>query len=168
MLNLTGKHAVIFGVASEESIAWAVARKLHQAGAEISLAYQHRFKSRIMKLVKDGDVPIRFYERCDVTKPEEVDRFFSQVGPIDVLVHSIAFANPEAFARPISQLGVEDFQQALSVSAFSLIPLVRAALPKMERGGAVMPMTSLGGTLRMDGSPLPPRGSPPEPGTIDR
>jgi enoyl-[acyl-carrier protein] reductase I len=146
MLDLTGKHAVIFGVASEDSIAWAVARKLHEAGAEISLAYQQRFKSRILKLINEGDTPVRFYDRCDVTKPEEIEAFFSQVGAVDVLVHSVAYANPEAFAHPISQLRVEDFQQALTISAFSLVPLVRAALPKMERGGSVMAMTYLGGS----------------------
>lgn len=146
MLDLTGKHAVVFGVASEDSIAWAVARKLHQAGAAVSLAYQQRFKSRILKLIKEGDVPVELCERCDVTEAAEIDAFFARLRPVDVLVHSVAFANPEAFGRPVSQLSSEDYQQALTVSAYSLIPLVRAALPKMEGGGSVMAMTYLGGT----------------------
>ena len=58
MFDLKGKHALIFGVASEESIAWAIAKKLHAAGAIISLGYQQRFKSRILQLVKGGDVPV--------------------------------------------------------------------------------------------------------------
>lgn len=146
MLNLQGKHALIFGVANEESIAWAIAKKFHQAGARISLGYQQRFKSRILQLVKSNEIPIAYYERCDVTNAEELAAFFSRVEqPVDVLVHSIAYANPETFGKGISEVGQEDFSQALTISAYSLIPLVRAATPKMTRGGAVMAMTYLGG-----------------------
>jgi enoyl-[acyl-carrier protein] reductase I len=146
MLNLQGKHALIFGVASEESIAWAVAKKLHQAGARISLAYQQRFKSRILQLVKSGEVPVAYYERCDVTNPEEVSNFFARLeAPVDTLVHSIAYASPDTFAKPISDITQEEFQTALTASAYSLIPVVKAALPKMTRGASVMTMTYLGG-----------------------
>jgi enoyl-[acyl-carrier protein] reductase I len=146
MLNLQGKHALIFGVASEDSIAWAIAKKFHAAGARISLGYQQRFKSRILQLVKGGEIPIAYYERCDVTNPEELSNFFSKVeGPVDVLVHSIAWANPETFGKPISEVTQEEFGQALGISAYSLIPLVHAAAPKMIHGGSVMTMTYLGG-----------------------
>ena len=146
MLNLQGKHAVVFGVASESSIAWAIAKKLHAAGAKISLGYQQRFKSRILQLVKSGEIPIAYYERCDVTKAEEMDAFFGKIeGGIDILVHSIAYANPETFGKAVREIGQEDFATALVASSYSLIPLVRAALPKMEKGGSVMAMTYLGG-----------------------
>lgn len=146
MLNLQGKHALIFGVASEESIAWAIAKKFHQAGARISLGYQQRFKSRILQLVRSGEVPVAYYERCDVTNPEEMTQFFARVeAPVDVLVHSIAYANPETFAKPIHDISQEDFTTALVASSYSLIPLVRAAAPKMTQGGCVLAMSYLGG-----------------------
>ena len=146
MLNLNGKHALIFGVASEESIAWAIAKKLHAAGAMISLGYQQRFKSRILQLVKGGDVPIEFYERCDVTNPDELKHFFEQSNrPVDILVHSIAYANPETFGQRISDVSQEDFAGALVTSSYSLIPLVKYAAPKMSPDASVITLSYLGG-----------------------
>jgi len=146
MIHLQGRHALIFGVASEESIAWAIAKKLHQAGARISLGYQQRFKSRILQLVKSNEVPISYYERCDVTNPDEMAHFFSRVeAPIDILVHSIAYATPETFAKPLTEVTQEEFATSLVASSYSLIPLVRAALPNMRPGASVMTMSYLGG-----------------------
>lgn len=146
MLNLQGKHVLIFGVASEESIAWAMAKQFHKAGARISLGYQMRFKSRILQLLKKGEVPVEFCERCDVTVPEELTAFFDKLGgSIDVLVHSIAYASPESLAKPIHEVEQEEFRTALITSSYSLIPLVRAAQSKMTHGGSVIAMTYLGG-----------------------
>ncbi len=146
MLNLHGKHALIFGVASDASIAWSIAKTLHKAGATITLGYQQRFKSRVMQLVRSKEIEVAAYERCDVTDPSELAAFFEKVThPVDILVHSIAYANPQSFALPISEITQEDFAQALVTSAYSLLPLVRAALPRMRDGGSVMAMTYLGG-----------------------
>ena len=146
MFTLKGKHALIFGVASEESIAWAIAKKLHAAGAVISLGYQQRFKSRILQLIKGGEVPVELYERCDVTSEEELTHFFAQVQrPVDILVHSIAYANPETFGQRISDVGQEDFSTALITSSYSLIPLTRHAAPKMTPNASILAMTYLGG-----------------------
>ena len=146
MFDLKGKHALIFGVASEDSIAWAIAKKLHAAGALVSLGYQQRFKSRILQLVKSGEIPIEFYERCDVTSEEELTNCCAKVErPVDILVHSIGFANPETFNQRISEVGQDDFATALVTSSYSLIPLVRHAAPKMGPDASVMTMTYLGG-----------------------
>jgi enoyl-[acyl-carrier protein] reductase I len=146
MLSLEGKHALVFGVASESSIAWAIAKRLHAAGARISLGYQQTFKSRVLQLVKSKEVPVSFYERCDVTSVEERADFFAKVAsPIDVLVHSIAYASPETFAKRVSEVTQEEFSTALTASAFSLIPVVRDALPKLGRDASVLAMSYLGG-----------------------
>ncbi len=146
MLDLQGKHAVVFGVASEESIAWAIAKRLHAAGARVSLGYQQRFKSRILQLVKGATVPVAFYERCDVTSQDELTAFFTALpGDVDILVHSIAYAPPDTFAKAIHDVTQEEFAATLVTSSYSLIPLVRHALPRMTRGGSVMTLTYLGG-----------------------
>jgi enoyl-[acyl-carrier protein] reductase I len=146
MINLQGRHALIFGVASEQSIAWAIAKHLHAAGARISLGYQQRFKSRILQLVKSNEIPIPFYERCDLTSPEETAAFFEKVeGPIDIVVHSIAYSHPDSFSKRISDVSSEEFATTLAASAYSLLPTVRAAKPKMTRGGSVMTLSYLGG-----------------------
>lgn len=146
MLNLSGKHALIFGVASETSIAWGIAKTLHRAGARISLGYQQRFKSRILQLVKSGEVPVAHYNRCDVTNPDEVRAFYEGVeAPVDILVHSIAYTNPATFGQNVSEVSQEHFLEAMGASAYSLIPLVRATAPKMSAGGSVIAMSYLGG-----------------------
>ena len=145
MINLKGKHALIFGVASSSSIAWAIAKKLHVAGASISLGYQQRFKSRILQLVKSQEIPIAHYDRCDVANPEEMNAYFNGIkNPIDILVHSIAYANPETFALPIHDVKQEDFASALITSSYSLIPLIRASLPRMNPESSVIAMSYLG------------------------
>lgn len=146
MIDLTGKHALIFGVASEESIAWAIAKRLHQAGAKISLGYQQRFKSRILQLVKKNEIPVDFYERCDVTDEDELQAFFAKLqGPVDVLVHSIAYAHPGTFAKPIREVNLEEFTATMAASSYSLLPVVRHTLPLMSKGGSVVTLSYLGG-----------------------
>ncbi|MEZ4269938.1 MAG: SDR family oxidoreductase [Myxococcota bacterium] len=92
-------------------------------------------------------MPVSFYQRCDVTNPDELGAFFSELHePIDILVHSIAYANPETFALPIHQISQADFADALTTSSYSLIPLNCApACPTMPQGGSVIAMTYLGG-----------------------
>lgn len=146
MIDLHGKRAVIFGVASEESIAWAVAKALREAGAKICLGYQQRFKSRVLQLQKQGDIDIEYCERCDVSSAQEMDAFFAGIaGPVAILVHSIAYAPQETFAKGLSEVSEMEFVTALTTSAYSLIPLVRRVQPLMSKGGSVMTMSYLGG-----------------------
>ncbi len=146
MIDLKGKHALVFGVASEDSIAWAIAKRLHQAGARISLGYQQRFKSRVLQLVKKNEIPVAYYERCDVTSEDELESFYRSLeGPVDVLVHSIAYAHPDTFAKSICEVTLEEFTATLAASAYSLVPVVRSTLPFMTNGGSVITLRSLGG-----------------------
>ena len=96
---MDGKTAVIFGVANKRSIAWGITEALANAGAKIALNYQNE---RMGKFVRKLVVHLPnepFVGPCDVTKQEEVDRFFQDVqdefNGIDALVHSVAFAKRE-------------------------------------------------------------------------
>ena len=147
MINLSGKRAVIFGVASEESIAWAIAKKLAAAGATICLGYQQRFKSRILQLVRSSEIEVEYYERCDVTSEEELATFFEGLPkPVDILVHSIAFANPETFSQRVHEVSKDHFAEALVASSYSLcLPLVRHCRPHFAPDASVMTLSYLGG-----------------------
>ena len=146
MFELDGKHAVVMGVASADSIAWAIARALDRAGGRVSIGYQQRFRSRVMQLVQAGEVPVPYCQRCDITQPSEVEAFFAGLpGDVDVAVHSIAFARPETFSKPVSELSEAEFTEALVTSSYSLIPLARAAAARMPDGGSILAMTYLGG-----------------------
>src|SRR6266404_9472669 len=97
---LQNKQGIIFGVANKRSIAWATAQALHQAGARLAFTYQgERLKDNVETLTR-AEMPDSPLLSCDVTKQEEVDEAFKQVGVeferLDFLIHSIAFAPREA------------------------------------------------------------------------
>ena len=144
-IDLHGKKGVIFGVANDRSIAWAIAQALGQAGAQLAFTYQNdRLKDRVSKLAYSLEGSILL--ECDVTSDDHIASVFGDLatgfGSLDLLVHSIAFAVREDLGGDFSETGREGFRIALEVSAYSLIPLVRHAAPLMEEnGGSVVAMT---------------------------
>ena len=145
MTTLEGKNALVLGVASEDSIAWAIAKELSEAGARVLLGYQFRYHSRVKDLAPTLKNLIGF-ERLDMTKEDETQAFFSKVSvPLDIVVHSIAFAPQTAFAGTVSETSQEDFVTALTVSSFTLGKLMKHAAPHMPKGGSAITLSYLGG-----------------------
>src|SRR2546427_8187989 len=142
---LKDKVGIIFGVANKRSIAWATAQALHQAGARLAFTYQgERLKDNVEALTK-AEMPDSLLLACDVTKQEEVDETFKQVGAefgrLDFLIHSIAFAPREALEGNYLKTDRDAFVTALEISAYSLTQLARAAAPLMTEGGSIVTMT---------------------------
>ncbi|QBS38068.1 MULTISPECIES: enoyl-ACP reductase [Thermaerobacter] len=145
---LEGKRALVFGVANKHSIAWAIARALDAAGAELAIAYQdQRLGERVQKLVPELRRPPLLLE-CDVAFDPQIDAAFATVARhwdrLDVLVHSLAYAPKQALENPFVETTREDFRIALDVSAYSLVALARAARPLMKEGGSILTMTYYG------------------------
>ena len=143
-IDLTGKKGVVFGVANDRSIAWAIARLLGQAGAQLAFTYQNdRLKDRVVRLAEGLENAITL--PCDASDDEQIQAAFEQVaesfGDISFLVHSIAYANREDLAGRFADTDREGFRIALDVSAYSLLPLVKHAAPLMTGGGSVIAMT---------------------------
>ncbi|MES2155786.1 MAG: enoyl-ACP reductase [bacterium] len=142
--SLAGKRALVFGVASEDSIAWAIAQELAAHGAKVTMGYQKRFLSRIMGLFKDKPWIEGQFE-CDAAIEESVAKFFTEAkGPFDMMVHCIAFAPATALQDEVVKTTEADWNVALGVSAYSLIRLTRHAMPHMNQGGAIISLTYLG------------------------
>src|SRR5216110_3350845 len=142
---LKDKRGIIFGVANKRSIAWATAQALNQAGARLAFTYQgERLKNNVETLTK-AEMPDSPLLSCDVTKQEEVDEAFKQVGAeferLDFLIHSIAFAPREALEGDYLKTDRDAFITALEISAYSLTQLARAAAPLMIAGGSIVTMT---------------------------
>ena len=143
-IDLSGKKGVVFGVANDRSIAWAISELLAEAGAQLALTYQNdRLKDRVARLADTLDNAIIL--PCDASDDAQIEAVFQEVGAafgdISFLVHSIAFANREDLAGRFADTGREGFRVALDVSAYTLIPLVRHAAPLMTGGGSVIAMT---------------------------
>jgi len=144
---LEGRTAVVFGVANKRSIAWAIARQLHQNGAQLALTYQNE---RLALEAKDliESLPGTEGFQCDVSVDGEVERLFEQLKQrykkLGIIVHSIAFAPPAELSKPFRETTREGFRIAHDVSVYSLIALARAAAPLMSDGGSIMTLTYYG------------------------
>ncbi len=144
MIDLSGKTAVVFGLANKRSIAWGIAQKLHAAGATLAICYQNER----MKLEAEGlieDLPGASGFQCDVSVDSEIDTLFAALkekyGKLDVLVHAVAYAPPTELRGEFINSTREGFRVALDVSVYSLIAVSRAAVPLMTEGGSIMTLT---------------------------
>jgi enoyl-[acyl-carrier protein] reductase I len=146
---LDGKRALITGVANRWSIATGIARKMHDHGARLALTYQgERVKDEVEKLAAElGGGPVI---ECDVSRNESLaamcEALAGQFGKLDVLVHSIAFADKEDLRGTVYETSRSGFGLALDVSAYSLIALVSALRDRLNDGASIMALTYLGST----------------------
>jgi enoyl-[acyl-carrier protein] reductase I len=149
--RFAGKRALILGVANKRSIAWAIARRLAEEGAELAFTFQgERIESSVRELA--GSVGSPLVTSCDVRSDEDIERVFGEVGELwegglDLLVHSVAFAAAEDLEGRFTDTPRDRFWMAIDISAYSLVASARAAEPMMETrgGGAILTMTYLGG-----------------------
>lgn len=143
-----GKKGIIFGVANEKSIAWAIAKRLSDQGMELAFTYAgEALKSRVEPLAES--LGSKLVLPCDVTKDDEIDKVFETLkgewGALDALVHSVAFANKDELKGGFAETSREGFSMAMDISAYSLVALARGAAPLMEgRDGSIMAMTYYG------------------------
>lgn len=151
MLNLTGKKALILGIANNRSIAWGIAQQLHAAGAELGITYLPDERGRHEKKVKDLVEPLNptLFLPCNVQDDQQVTDLFSSVkdswGNFDILVHCLAFAGKDELSGDFSGTSRQGFTTALEISAYSLVHLSAAAKPLLNSGGSIVTLTYLGG-----------------------
>ena len=145
-IDLSGKRGVVFGVANQRSIAYAIADKLAAAGADLAFTYLgERIKPNVEKAVDDLQLANALLYECDATDDREVESVYDQVerewGKIDFVVHSVAYAEREDLGGDFSSTGRQGFRTALETSAYTLMPVVSRAAPLMQDGGSVVTMT---------------------------
>ncbi len=150
---LTGKKALITGVASKKSIAWGIARAMHREGAELAYTYQgERFKGRVEDFAAETGSDIVL--PCDVSSDHEIEAVFQALGErwgsLDILVHSIAYAPREELAGDyLDCVTREGFLQAHEISSYSLAAMARAAKPLLNQGGAIVTLSYIGAVRAM-------------------
>jgi enoyl-[acyl-carrier protein] reductase I len=149
MNDLSGKHALVVGVANKRSISWAIAQSLSKAGARLALTYPSaRLEENVRELA--ATLPNPLVLPCDVSSDQQISdlgaSLAEEFGGLDVLVHGAAFARAEELDAPFSQTTREGFRIALDVSAYSFIALAREARPLMQKrgGGSMLTLTYLG------------------------
>ena len=127
---LTGKKALIFGVANDHSIAWGIAQAFHREGAELGFSYAgEKLERRVRPLAES--VGSDFVEPCDVTNDADIvavmEKAKAKFGEIDILIHSVAFANRDDLAGPYYSVSRNGFAMAMDISVYSFTALARAA-----------------------------------------
>jgi enoyl-[acyl-carrier protein] reductase I len=147
---LEGRRGLIMGVANKRSIAWAIAKAASEAGAQLAFTYQgEKLGEKVAELAKTlpqaGSPPLY---SCDVTSDEDLARLEESlrrdVGGLDFLVHSIAFADREDLEKPFIETSRKGYHLAQDVSSYSLTATARVAARLMEKGGSIITMTYLG------------------------
>jgi enoyl-[acyl-carrier protein] reductase I len=146
-----GRRGLVLGVANKRSIAWAIARRLAEGGAELAFTFQgERIEKNVRELAESVSSPL--VTECDVRSDDDLVRVIDEVGgafggELDLLVHSVAYAAAEDLEGRFTDTPRDRFWLALDVSAYSLVATARAAEPLMEKagGGSILTMTYLGG-----------------------
>ena len=138
-IDLSGRHALVMGVANHRSLSWAIAQQLHRAGAALCLTYAgERMRADVEELAER--LPGTLTLDCDVTQDRTVAavarRLHREWGAVECLVHAIAFARKEDLEGKFVATSREGFQIALDVSAYSLLNVTNHLLPLLERHGA--------------------------------
>ena len=149
--RFAGKTGLVLGVANRRSIAWGIAQQLADGGAQLAFTYQgERIEKNVRELAETVGSPL--ITSCDVRSDEDLERVFAEVGEtfggkLDLLVHSVAFADARDLEGRFTDTPRDRFWLALDVSAYSLVACARLAEPLMEAagGGSILTMTYLGG-----------------------
>lgn len=146
---LSGKRALIVGLASERSIAWGIAQAMHREGAELAFTYQgDKLKPRVEAMA--AELGGGFTCAMDVAEDEQIETAFAGLGErwdgLDIVVHSVGFAPRDQLSgRFVDSVSREGFRIAHDISAYSFAALARAGLPLMRgRAGALLTLSYLG------------------------
>jgi enoyl-[acyl-carrier protein] reductase I len=144
MSLLKGKKGLIMGVANERSIAWGIAKKLSEHGAELAFTYLgDALKKRVIPLAES--LKSNFTLSCDVEKKEDVIKTFNDIKNkwknLDFVVHAIAFSDRSELSGEYLNTSRENFLKSMLISCFSLTEITKEASKIMSKGSSMLTLT---------------------------
>ena len=142
--TLSGRKALIIGIANEHSIAYGCARALHQAGADLAITYLNdKAKPFVQPLAKEVSASI--FLPLDFAQPGMLENVFEEIrqrwGRLDIAVHSAAFAPKEDLQGGLLNCSAKGFGLAMDISCHSFVRMARLAVPLMTDGGTLFTLT---------------------------
>ncbi len=146
---MKGKKGVILGIANKKSIAYGIAKACEEQGATVAITFlNERFQEKLAPIADELNCSERLYP-CDVSKPEEIvalrESLKKDLGEIDFIVHSIAFAPKEGLSGRFVDISKEAFDIAMDISVYSLIELARELKPIMSKSSSILTLSYYGG-----------------------
>jgi enoyl-[acyl-carrier protein] reductase I len=144
---MQGKRGLIMGLANDKSLAWGIARKLHEQGAELAFSYQGQpMLKRVGPLAES--VGSDFLIDCDVSSMAALDGAFAQLAArwptIDFVVHAIGFSDKSQLRGRYYDTTLDNFLMTMNISAYSLVAVTQRARPMMKSGGSILTLTYYG------------------------
>tara|TARA_X000000368_G_scaffold410384_1_gene393767 strand:+ start:316 stop:1101 length:786 start_codon:yes stop_codon:yes gene_type:complete len=144
MSLVKGKKGLIMGVANERSIAWGIAKKLSENGAELAFTYLgDALKKRVTPLAES--VNSKFLINCNVENKEDISKTFEEVkkkwGQLDFVVHAIAFSDRAELTGEYINTSRENFTKSMLVSCFSFTEIAKDASKIMKSGSSMLTLT---------------------------
>ena len=141
---MEGKKGLIMGVANERSIAWGIAQKLSESGAELAFTYLgDALKKRVIPLAEKLNSNLTF--SCDVEKKDEVIKLFEDIkskwGQIDFVVHAIAFSDKSELSGEYLNTSRENFLRSMLISCFSFTEVAKEASKIMNKNGSLVTLS---------------------------
>ncbi|AIT80321.1 enoyl-ACP reductase FabI [Novosphingobium pentaromativorans] len=144
---MQGKRGLIMGLANDKSLAWGIARKLHEHGAELAFSYQGEALAKRVKPLAES-LGSDFLVECDVANMEAVDACFDQIrerwDTIDFIVHAIGFSDKSELRGKYVDTSLENFLMTMNISAYSLVAVTKRAVEMMPNGGSILTLTYYG------------------------
>ncbi|THB64831.1 MAG: enoyl-[acyl-carrier-protein] reductase FabI [Spirochaetaceae bacterium] len=144
IVDLNGKKGLVIGMANQDSIAYACAKKFRAAGAELAVTYLNEKAEKYVRPLAE-DVQASIIVPCNVQVEGELEAVFAEIekkwGKLDFLVHSIAFAPLQDLHGRLTDCSLEGFLMAMDVSCHSLMRMTKLAEPLMKDGGSIISMT---------------------------
>jgi enoyl-[acyl-carrier protein] reductase I len=144
---MAGKRGLVMGVANDRSLAWGIARAVHDAGGELAFSYQGEALGRRVRPLAQS-IGSDFLVEADVTSEASLDAVFAEVerrwGGLDFLVHAIAFSDKNELTGKYLDTSRDNFLRTLDISCFSFTDLCRRAAPLMTRGGSLLTLSYAG------------------------
>ena len=144
---MAGKRGLIMGLANDKSLAWGIARALHDQGAEMAFSYQgEALEKRVRPLAQQ--VGSDFLVPCDVSDMAAMDAAFAAIeqrwGGLDFLVHAIGFSDKNELRGKYVDTSLDNFLMTMNISAYSLVAAAKRARPLMKDGGSIVTLTYYG------------------------
>ena len=144
---MQGKRGLIMGLANERSLAWGIAQKLSEAGAELAFSYQGESLERRVRPLAE-QLGSDFLIDCDVSDMAALDRTFEALAArwptIDFVVHAIGFSDKNELRGKYVDTSLENFLMTMNVSAYSFVAVARRARAMMPQGGSLLTLSYYG------------------------
>ncbi|MEA3491252.1 MAG: enoyl-ACP reductase FabI [Campylobacterota bacterium] len=146
---MKGKKGVVLGIANKKSIAYGIAKACQEQGAEIAITFlNERFEKKLAPIAEELECGARLYP-CDVNNPEEIvalrESLERDMGQIDFIIHSIAFAPKEGLSGRFVDTPKNAFSVAMDISVYSLIEITRELKPILSNSSSVLTLSYYGG-----------------------